>query len=186
MPIYRGRIVNNQPSIHWPAFNAECRKHADKGFIVEVRPYSPDNEISRQQMKWLHCDAGPIKTLSDYQGISRKEAQNELKRKCGRQWFIDYVTDENCNDVEGQIFYECQWSFCNKLTHPAKLIGQDKLCPFCGKDTLLIINIKSKTTLSIKQTNEWFTEIFDFMDAINRPVMPPDPKWYLNRIKEGV
>ena len=50
--LYRGTITNNQPIANWKAIYSECRKHTEKGFIVEVREYDPDKELSNRQIRW--------------------------------------------------------------------------------------------------------------------------------------
>lgn len=52
MPIYLGKVVDNQPQANWKAIYAECKKHKDKGFIVEVREYDLDKELSYKQIRW--------------------------------------------------------------------------------------------------------------------------------------
>ena len=85
MSIYRGRIVNNQPIADWKAIYAQCRKHADKGFVIEVRPYSPDHEISLRQMAYYHAVILPL--FSAYTGDSQHYWDHYLKLVCGSKWF---------------------------------------------------------------------------------------------------
>lgn len=175
MSIYLGHKINGLPVFNRKAFELVCQKY-DR-FVVEVRNYTKEEEITLQQMRWLHCKEGPIQVLSQYQGVSLMEAQRELKRKCGRQWFVEMVDETNYHEVEGQVFFECKKSFCNKLFHPVLLAGRQRLCPYCQTDSIQLINIKSKTSLTVRQTNLWFMEIFEFMESIGQPVMPPDPRW---------
>ena len=44
--------------------------------------------------------------------------------------------------------------------------------------------IISKTMLTVKQTTTWLENIWDFMETINCPVPPPDPRWRQNQEKE--
>ena len=64
--------------------NAAIKKH--KKIVVEITRYSRQNEISLQQMAWLHCEEGPFKVLADYQGCSELEAELLLKRECCEQF----------------------------------------------------------------------------------------------------
>ena len=84
--IFYGHSIDGEPAANWPAIQQECGKYAV--FIIEVRRYNPDREITRAQMAWLHCENGPIACLSDYMGCSRLVAEVILKKKCGSEWFI--------------------------------------------------------------------------------------------------
>lgn len=136
--IFEGFTTDGEPATNWPKIHEDCAKH-DR-FIIEVRKFDPEREISLQQMKWLHCKNGPIVLLAEYMGCSKMIAELILKKKCGERFFI--------HKIDG--------------------------------DTV----IASKSMLSVKQTNEWIENIFDFMDSINCPVQPPDPKWRENQQKE--
>jgi hypothetical protein len=85
MPLYRGKIIDGKPALNWPAFNAECKKHTESGFVVEVREYDPDKELSLQQMKYLHAVVVPL--FSNYTGDSKQYWENKLKVECGSKWF---------------------------------------------------------------------------------------------------
>ena len=69
---------------------------------------------------------------------------------------------------------------CSRLT--AELLLKKK----CG-ESLFIKEIDgerciiSKANLSVKQTNQWFESIFDWMESIGCPVPPPDPAWRINQ-----
>lgn len=47
------------------------------------------------------------------------------------------------------------------------------------------ICIISKTNLSVKQTNKWLENCWDWMESIGCPVPPPDPNWRINRLQES-
>lgn len=46
---FKGHTVQDQPAANWKQIYRECAKHPE--FIVEVRKYDPEKEISLQQMK---------------------------------------------------------------------------------------------------------------------------------------
>ena len=179
---FEGFTTDGEPATNWEAIHRICARYYR--FIIEVREFDLDREISLQQMKWLHCKNGPIVLFAEYMGFSVEESQRDLKREHGRQWLVEEVTEDNCNIVEGQVFYECQYSFCKRLIHPFLLIGRSKICPFCQSELLLLINIKSKKSISVKQTNGWIKNISAFMESINCRMELPDPKWQQNQQKE--
>lgn len=87
MTMFRGKTFDESPAIDWKAIYAECAQHNE--FVVEVRRYDPDKEISRQQMAYVHAVIFPA--LAEYVGCSQLMAEVMLKKKCGEQWFIKEV-----------------------------------------------------------------------------------------------
>jgi hypothetical protein len=84
---YLGKTENNQPIANWKAVYANCAKYAR--FVVEVREYDEQKEISLQQMKYMHSVVFPA--LAQYVGCSELMAEIMLKKKCGEQWFIQKI-----------------------------------------------------------------------------------------------
>jgi len=66
----------------WDAIQGECVKH--KRFIVEVRKYDEQKEISRKQMAYLHAVVFPI--LAEKMDCSLWFAEFWCKKECGQQW----------------------------------------------------------------------------------------------------
>jgi len=85
--IFTGKTIDGEPVTHWPVIHETCAKY-DR-FVIEVRRYDADKEISLQQMKYLH--AVVIPALAEYTGLSQLMAELILKKKCGSQWFIREV-----------------------------------------------------------------------------------------------
>lgn len=79
-----GKTINGQPVCQWPELHKECARH--ERFVIEVRKYDEQAEISRQQMAYLHAAVFPA--LAEYTGVSELMAETILKIKCGEQWFI--------------------------------------------------------------------------------------------------
>ncbi|MDD5459738.1 MAG: hypothetical protein PHF37_10145 [Phycisphaerae bacterium] len=166
-------------------FNAiwqECKRLGR--FIIEVRPWDEAKEISLQQMKWIHCDAGPIKLFADFQGVSLLDAELELKRKCARKLFVIEVSGHNWEKlINGRFFYECQRSICNKLVYPHRvmIVGRKRVCPHCGHASVRLIHINSKTSLSAKQTTEWMKSMVSFCEDLKIKIQMPDKDWKENK-----
>ena len=51
--IFKGNTIDNQPTAKWKAVYRECAKYEQ--FIVEVRKFDPEREISLQQMRYMHA-----------------------------------------------------------------------------------------------------------------------------------
>lgn len=158
---------------------AEAAKH--RIAQVEVTAYDPDNEISEQQRKWLHCKAGPIRAKVR-EGWSFREAKEWVKVEYGRQWFVVELTDDNAANVEGVFRWECRKSICRKLIHPMQALSMTgtkaRYCPYCSEirnenSKLYPIALKSIRDVSVKKTNRWFAEIFAHMPGIKQP----NPDW---------
>ena len=89
---YKGNTNNDQPLADWKAIYKQCRKY--ERFIIEVREYDPEKEISLQQMKYIHAVLVPA--LADYVGCSKLMAEQILKKKCGEEWFVKEIDGEIC------------------------------------------------------------------------------------------
>lgn len=77
MSLYKGTVIEDQPRANWKAIYAECRKHKDKGFLVEVREYDPDKELSYKQIRWWKGILLPA--LSKDNGFSESKWEAILK-----------------------------------------------------------------------------------------------------------
>lgn len=84
---YKGKTVDKQPACNWKAVYRDCAKYQQ--FIIEVREYNEEKEISRQQMAYLHAVVFPA--LADHVGCSELMAEIILKKKSGEQWFIQEI-----------------------------------------------------------------------------------------------
>ena len=94
---FEGFTTDGEPATNWKAIHRICARYYR--FIIEVRKFDPDREISLQQMKWLHCENGPIALFAEYMGFSVEESQRDLKRKQGRQWLVEEVTEDNYGEI---------------------------------------------------------------------------------------
>jgi len=90
---YKGKTVDKQPTCNWKAVYRDCAKHQQ--FIVEIREYNEEKEISRQQMKYLHAVIIPL--FVDYTGDSPQYWENKLKLECGSKWFKPEIINVNGN-----------------------------------------------------------------------------------------
>lgn len=157
----------------WNAIMAEAAKYHRAKVVVEE--YSDKDEISEQQRKWLHCEAGPIRELMR-SGWSFREAKEHLKVEYGRHIFVVELTDDNFRRIKGVFRWECKRSLCHKLIHPMDIIanaGKVRLCPYCQHVGIKPLAIKSIMDISVKKTNLWFDEIFAHFPKIQ----PPDKEW---------
>lgn len=84
-----GETIDGQPVTDWPAIHKECMKH--KRFVVEVRKYDEQREISRQQMRYLHGVVFP--TIAREMHISLWEAELLCKTQAGEQWLVKKMGD---------------------------------------------------------------------------------------------
>jgi hypothetical protein len=162
--------------------------------IVEVREYDENAEISEQQRKWLHCEAGPIRELMR-SGWSFREAKEHCKVEWGRPWFVVELTDDNFKDVDGIFRWECRKSLCRKIIHPLDVISDVStdtgevihVCPSCSSD-IFPIALKSIMDVSVAKTNLWFAEIWAHFpkneDGTPR-VQQPDPNWSKKKEKKN-
>ena len=152
-----------------------------KPMIIEARPYDKKIHTSHQQMKYLHCDNGPIKLFSEYQGSSVHEAELFLKRECGEHLFVRPLGMSTMDSLAGKIgkaYWECTNSACRKLAE-LQLIAKNKRCLNCNSDKHRLIMILSKTELTTKQTNEWIESMYSFLSSsdIDVRVQMPDADW---------
>lgn len=96
MNLFNGQTIDSVPCADWPSIQQECSKH--KQFVVEVRSYDEDREISRRQMSYLHSCVFPI--LAREMNCSLWEAEFTCKRWCGEPW-------ELIKKVGPQMYVEC-------------------------------------------------------------------------------
>lgn len=182
---FKGKTENKLPIADWKAIYAACCSFPF--FMVSVEELDEKKAISRAQMAWIHCKDGPIALFADHVGISQLEAEFELKRKCGRSFFVMDVHGNNLHKcINGRFFYECRRSICDKLIFPNRIIkvGKNRVCPNCGHAEVQLIHIKSKTELSARRTTEWMQNMISFCNSLNIRVLPPDPDWRENKEAE--
>lgn len=84
MANYYGQTINDQPCTDWRAIQAECARHPQ--FVVEVRRYDEQREISLLQMAYLHAVVFPL--LAREWNTSEEDAEFECKKRWGEQWLI--------------------------------------------------------------------------------------------------
>lgn len=182
MSKFRGKTMENKPLAAWPAIYKACAKHEQ--FIIDVRAYDPEKEISDQQMKYYH--AVIIKEYSGHTGSSLWESEQFLKREAGEQWFMQEIRPEESR--RGLVMFECLNPHCRKLfLVPRRGVGGVYHCPgdLCGSDNIRMFFMLSKTELSTKDFGEYLHNCWDFMASINRPVLPPDKNWRVNQLQES-
>lgn len=80
--VWYGSRTSDGPATDWPAIQAEAGRH--ERFIVEVREYDEQREISLRQMAYLHAVVFPL--IAETMGSSLWEAEYWCKRMCGEQW----------------------------------------------------------------------------------------------------
>ncbi len=81
--LFKGKTLNNQPLSAWKAIYKECCKYEQ--FIIDVRKYDIENEISLQQMAYFHTVVIPA--FVNHTGDSPKYWENKLKLEQGSKWF---------------------------------------------------------------------------------------------------
>jgi hypothetical protein len=67
----------------------ECAQYPR--FLVEVRKYDEEREISLKQMAYFHAVVVPL--FVDYTGDSPQYWENRLKLECGSKWFKPEVIE---------------------------------------------------------------------------------------------
>ena len=159
----------------------------DSMMIIEVRKYNAQLEISHNQMKYIHCDNGPIKMYANHYHYSLQESELYLKRECGEHLFIRELTGatwfELC-ELKGKAYYECKSQVCSSLLEP-KTIQLDKIdgkriCPKCSTE-VRVISILSKTELTTKQTNDWIDSMYTFLTEKGVNIQLPNKEWRSER-----
>ncbi len=114
-----------------------------------------------------------------------------IHQECAKyQRFIVEVREYN----ESAEISMQQMAYLHSIVFPAladhvgcsKFMAEQILKKKCGEQWFVKkvdgdICILSKTNLSVKQTNEWFENIFDWMGSIGCPVPSPDKDWRLNK-----
>lgn len=178
MAKFKGHTDNDKPLASWKKIYAQCCKYHQ--FTIEVREYSLEDEISRDQMAYWH--SVPIKLFTEHTGYSLWKAEQWLKRECGSQWFMFEVESEESR--RGQIMFECQNPHCRQLfLLPGKLRGK-YVCRECKSTNIRMFFMLSKTEISVNDMMQVLNNMFDFMESINCPCPPPDPNWKTNKTKE--
>lgn len=172
--IFKGKTVGNQPCAHWKHIYAECKKHEQ--FIVEIRKYDEDTEISDQQRKYFH--AVPVKHYAEHTGHSMLKAKILLKRHIAPDLFMKNVRPKESR--RGSIMFECTDAYCKDLMYlPAQDEHGAYVCPLCHSDVRMFFML-SIMELKIKQVNEVIKNAVDFMGSINCPIEMPNPEWRVN------
>ena len=73
---YKGNTIDGQPSTQWPKIHEECAKY-DR-FIVEVKEYSENREISEQQIKWWKGILLPALAKDNGESVAQWETRLKL------------------------------------------------------------------------------------------------------------
>jgi hypothetical protein len=81
---FYGQTIDGEPVTQWPEIHQSCRKL--RQFVVSVREYSEDKEVTLQQFKFLHAVVFP--TLAREWNTSEEDAEFECKKRWGEQWLI--------------------------------------------------------------------------------------------------
>ena len=81
---FYGITIDGEPVTHWPEIHQACRKLGQ--FIVSVREYDEQREISLLQMAYLHAVVFPL--LAKEWNTSEEDAEFECKKRWGEQWLI--------------------------------------------------------------------------------------------------
>jgi hypothetical protein len=84
--IFRGETVEEGPeegpAANWPAIQTACAKH--KRFVVEVRPYNEEREVTLRQYAYFHAVVVPM--IAEAMSSSLWESEYWCKKQCGEQW----------------------------------------------------------------------------------------------------
>ncbi len=188
MNIFFTKKVNDEAAGNWDGIFAEAAKHHRAKITVES--YTDKDEISDQQRKWLHCQAGPIQELMR-DGWSFRDAKEYIKVEYGREWFVVELTDDNVDNTKGYFRWECRNVDCRKVTHPLDILVMyidykyGRFCPNCWEtkqqhNEVYPIAIKSIMDVSVKNTNLWFGEIWTHFPKNHdgtAKILQPDPDW---------
>ncbi|HDY87964.1 MAG TPA: hypothetical protein ENH82_07625 [bacterium] len=184
MNIFFTKKVEGEAAGNWDGIFAEAAKHHRAKITVES--YTDKDEISDQQRKWLHCQAGPIQELMR-DGWSFRDAKEYIKVEYGRHWFVTILTDDNIKKATGYFRWECQHVDCKKIIHPVDILIYStgsahsvRHCPNCQGVALIPIAIKSIVDVSVKNTNLWFKEILTHFQKNHDgtpKILQPDPEW---------
>lgn len=172
----------------------ECAGMYDRA-VIEVREYDENAEISEDQRKWLHCEAGPIRLIINQYHWSFRDSKEYCKVEWGRQWFVVELTDENIDKTDGIFRWECRKSTCRKLHHATEAVydvstetGEViRVCPNCTGD-LYPIAIKSIMKVSHTKVNLWFREMIEHFprhpESKEQILFAPDKEWFKNKEKK--
>jgi hypothetical protein len=171
MTVYAARSVSGRLTFDKPL----------KEILSEIKPgggikiLDPEECISEQQSKWLHCKGGPIQNLVN-DGWEFETAKRFLKVTHGRKIFVRDMTDKNCKRGKGVFFWECRVASCHKLVFPWEamhsVVLSRRICPYCLQPGLFPIILKSINQIAPSRIKFWFDTIIDTYDG----VLPPNPE----------
>lgn len=145
MAIFRGETIDGEPTTQWPAIQREAEKH--KHFVIEVRKYDAEREISLRQMAYLHAVVFPA--IADAMGSSLWEAEYWCKRMCGEQWELikkvgkgmwvecskTKLTSKQCGDWMENIWAKAEKVFGLHIQAPAEDWRRQAGAGACRDDT---------------------------------------------------
>lgn len=195
MPKYYTKTIDGLPAVKdfkWrDIYNMAGSFHRS---VIEVKEYDENAEISEDQRKWVHCEAGPIRLIMDQYAWSFRDAKEYCKVEWGRKWFVVELTDENIDKTEGVLRFECRRAACGKFFHVLDIrltLDEDtgeisRVCPNCG-GVVYPIAIKSIMKVSHKKVNMWFREMIEHFprhpETKEQVLFGPDKEWF--KKKEG-
>lgn len=84
MTDFFGQTIDQTPCADWKAIHGACARHHE--FIVEVRPYNEEREVTNQQFAYLHAVVFPA--LAKAWDTSEEDAEFECKKRWGEQWLV--------------------------------------------------------------------------------------------------
>ena len=79
-----GQTIEQNACADWKGIQNECSRH--RVFIVDVREYNEEREITLRQMAYLHGCVFPL--LAKEWNTSEEDAEFECKKRWGEQWLI--------------------------------------------------------------------------------------------------
>lgn len=151
--------------------------------LAEVKPggaikiLSPDESISEQQNKWLHCKDGPVRMLIKAKNMGFVEAKVYLKTEFGKHWFVKDINPANVNSCTDAIYWYCNVTACEKKAFhvlQANQEGNIYVCPECGSSDIKLIAVKSINKKAVSIIRLWFDEIIRHFQG---KLPDPDPRW---------
>ena len=174
---FKGRIIAGKLVVDWPRVAEVCREYGQ--FIIEVRAYDREREISLQQMAFWH--ARPVKLFAQHTGYSEWKAEQWLKRECGELYFM--LDLDATYKKRGTIMFECLDHTCRELFIVPRQSDGRYLCPSCLKPDIRLFFMLSKTELKTHEFNKVLENACDFMDTINCPCGMPDRQWRMHQLE---
>ena len=173
MPTYAVQsIIDGQPTFGTPLNEilAQCKA----GGAVKV--LDPDECISEQQNKWLHCKDGPVMMLMRTDKMGFMEAKLYLKTEFGWHWFVKDVIPADVKSCTDPIYWYCNVTACEKRSFhllQADREGNIYVCPGCGSSDIKLISIKSINKKAVSVIRLWFDEIIKHYP---QDLLPPNPE----------